>query len=147
MIIDCESCHTRFRLDEARIPATGAKVRCSRCKHAFFLPKPSSNPNEVVEAVVEQTIGAGAARVPEPARDLAQPARAERASASVRSEPEEDDWQFSEEIRVADDEGSIPEQAGTPVSPHPDSFDLTGDFFVNTTDLLIFLGAFGGICN
>ena len=37
MIITCEKCSTRFQLDASRVPATGAKVRCSRCRHAFVV--------------------------------------------------------------------------------------------------------------
>jgi predicted Zn finger-like uncharacterized protein len=37
VIIACEKCSTRFQLDESRVPPTGAKVRCSRCRHAFVV--------------------------------------------------------------------------------------------------------------
>lgn len=37
MIVTCASCLTKFHLDDARIPPRGAKVRCSRCKHVFFI--------------------------------------------------------------------------------------------------------------
>lgn len=37
MIITCQKCSTRFQLDDGRIPLAGVKVRCSRCKHAFFV--------------------------------------------------------------------------------------------------------------
>lgn len=42
MIVTCERCATQFQLDDSRIPATGVRVRCSRCKHAFQvqLPQP-----------------------------------------------------------------------------------------------------------
>ncbi len=38
MIITCTSCLTKFNLDDSRIPARGAKVRCSRCRHVFHVP-------------------------------------------------------------------------------------------------------------
>jgi len=40
VIITCSQCTTRFQLDESRIPEEGVKVRCSRCKHAFFVKRP-----------------------------------------------------------------------------------------------------------
>jgi predicted Zn finger-like uncharacterized protein len=41
MIVVCEKCQTRFKLDRARLPARGAKVRCSRCRHRFHVkPEP-----------------------------------------------------------------------------------------------------------
>jgi len=118
LIITCQECSTSFQLDDARIPAAGARVRCSRCKHAFFLPNPSTSQSEAVQAVVEQTIQGQAGRAPEPARDLA----------AGRHDAEEEEWQFSEEIRVAGDDDAEEADAAQAGSPRADSFDLTGDF-------------------
>ncbi|MDD2309898.1 MAG: DUF3426 domain-containing protein [Desulfuromonadaceae bacterium] len=35
MIIQCEKCRTRFRLDDSRVSDKGVKVRCTKCKHVF----------------------------------------------------------------------------------------------------------------
>ncbi|HIJ95699.1 MAG TPA: DUF3426 domain-containing protein [Desulfuromonadales bacterium] len=35
MIIKCEKCLTKFRLDDARVTEKGVKVRCVKCKHVF----------------------------------------------------------------------------------------------------------------
>ncbi len=35
MIITCENCQSKFRLDDDRVKATGSKVRCSKCEHIF----------------------------------------------------------------------------------------------------------------
>lgn len=135
MIVTCQECSTSFQLDDARIPASGARVRCSRCKHAFFLPNPSASQSEAVHAVVEQVVQGKLGGTPEPTRDLGPGARTERsAAAGVRSEPEEEDWQFSQEIRVAGDDEHDEERVevevavGTPSAGRADSFDLTGDF-------------------
>ena len=126
MIVTCEECSTSFQLDDTRIPAAGARVRCSRCKHAFFLPNPSSSQSQVVQSVVEETIQGKAGHTPAPTRDLGGSPAAVSGPA-VRGEPEEEDWQFSEEIRVADDDEQN-DVRGTRVGlPDPSSFDLTGD--------------------
>lgn len=39
MIIQCEKCQTRFRLDDSRVTAKGVKVRCTKCKHVFTVQK------------------------------------------------------------------------------------------------------------
>jgi predicted Zn finger-like uncharacterized protein len=39
MIVTCESCKTKFQLDPARIKGLGSKVRCSQCKHVFFVSR------------------------------------------------------------------------------------------------------------
>lgn len=41
MIVTCTSCMTKFSLDESKIPAKGAKVRCSKCQHVFFVTPPT----------------------------------------------------------------------------------------------------------
>lgn len=127
MIVTCEECSTSFQLDDSRIPASGARVRCSRCKHAFFLPSPSSSAAQAIESVVAEAIQGRPGRTPAPTRDLGRGAAPDRNSAA-HVEPEEEDWQFSEEIRVAGDDDPGDADRGHPSSPDPSSFDLTGDF-------------------
>lgn len=87
LIVTCEKCATSFQLDEARIPATGARVRCSRCKHAFFLGNPSASQSEAAHSIAAEAAKDSMSRVPSPSVD-----------------PEEEDWQFSEEVRIEGDE-------------------------------------------
>jgi len=42
MVIECERCHTKFRLDENLLKGTGSKVRCSICQHKFILFPPKT---------------------------------------------------------------------------------------------------------
>jgi predicted Zn finger-like uncharacterized protein len=46
MIVQCEQCNAKYRLDESRIPQEKAKVKCSRCQHIFFVAKESSSHRE-----------------------------------------------------------------------------------------------------
>lgn len=39
MIIQCEKCQTRFRLDDSRVTDKGVKVRCTKCKQVFTVQK------------------------------------------------------------------------------------------------------------
>ena len=39
MIVTCESCKTRFRLDPRLIKGLSTKVRCSRCQHVFLVSR------------------------------------------------------------------------------------------------------------
>jgi len=43
MIIQCEKCQTRFRLDDSRVTDKGVKVRCTKCKHVFRVYKEGSD--------------------------------------------------------------------------------------------------------
>lgn len=39
MIIKCEKCQTKFRLDDSKVTDRGVKVRCTKCKHVFRVHK------------------------------------------------------------------------------------------------------------
>lgn len=53
MIIQCDKCATRFRLDDARITPSGVKVRCTKCDNVFIVTPPP--PPEEVQ--VEELFG------------------------------------------------------------------------------------------
>lgn len=42
MIIECHTCHTRFRLDESRIRGRGARVKCRKCGDSIVVLKDSA---------------------------------------------------------------------------------------------------------
>ncbi|GAB7026892.1 hypothetical protein JCM15764A_21400 [Geotalea toluenoxydans] len=39
MILQCDQCNTKFKLDDAKIKEGGVKVRCSKCRHVFLVTK------------------------------------------------------------------------------------------------------------
>lgn len=51
MIVQCETCQTRFRLADEKIKPGGTKVRCSKCKEVFTVTLPEPEPEVVEEAV------------------------------------------------------------------------------------------------
>jgi predicted Zn finger-like uncharacterized protein len=81
MIVVCEGCHKRFQLDDSRIPAKGARVRCKHCHHRFRVPPPGS-----------ASTGAGEGSAEAAARD---------ASLDAASAPSADDTLFGEETSSA----------------------------------------------
>ncbi len=128
MVIACSQCQTRFHVDDARIPEAGIRVRCSKCKHAFFVRPPSASPeaavHEAAEAAVEAAGESAGLPAPEPAVDLPEPVAPaaepdleeppvdaaepepdprDAFGESHESQPadEEDDWQFAIDPPVA----------------------------------------------
>jgi predicted Zn finger-like uncharacterized protein len=85
VIVTCEQCATQFQLDDSKVPEGGIRVRCSRCKFAFFVESPH---------------GPDADRAEDLARDALE--RDPTAAAEER-EPDdfgledESDWQFNED--------------------------------------------------
>lgn len=47
MIIACDHCNTRFRLDDSRVKPEGVKVRCTKCQNVFVVTPPQ--PVEVIQ--------------------------------------------------------------------------------------------------
>lgn len=50
MIVECESCHTKFRLDPARLKSARNKVRCSECGNVFSVSRGEDAPGKEAEA-------------------------------------------------------------------------------------------------
>lgn len=44
MIIQCEQCRTKFKLDDHKVTKRGARVRCAKCRHIFTVHKPDTEP-------------------------------------------------------------------------------------------------------
>ena len=40
MIIQCDQCHTRFKIDDSKVTEKGVKVRCKKCRNIFSVKKP-----------------------------------------------------------------------------------------------------------
>lgn len=52
MIIKCDNCSTKFRLDDSKITEAGVRVRCSRCSHTFIVRKESPEDDETFDALL-----------------------------------------------------------------------------------------------
>jgi predicted Zn finger-like uncharacterized protein len=90
VIITCEQCETQFQLDDSRIPERGARVRCSRCKHAFFVKPATEEAGDPVEQAVKQALAEDEEQRAGSTQELhgASPLRAEA--------EEESDWKFND---------------------------------------------------
>lgn len=62
MIIQCEQCHTKFKLDDSKVTDKGVKVRCAKCKHVFTVTKeqPPEEPVTPFENLLNNTVLAAA---------------------------------------------------------------------------------------
>ncbi len=89
MIVTCQRCETRFQLDDLRVPAAGARVRCSRCKHAFLALPPSASAEQTIHAAAEGALLAEAPTPPSVTEDLPEPLSS--------ATEDEDEWQFADQ--------------------------------------------------
>jgi predicted Zn finger-like uncharacterized protein len=74
MIVTCEQCQARYKLDDSKIKGRGAKITCPRCKHLFVVYNPAGHDN-----VLRMDIGAPAP--PEPPQVAPVPTVASASSA------------------------------------------------------------------
>lgn len=102
LIVECDECSTRFQLDESRIPARGIRVRCSRCKHAFFLKRPDASQAEALQEVATEAAQAAAVPAPDSTQDLSPQSAIDGDAATTvavaeenAESGEEDDWEFN----------------------------------------------------
>jgi predicted Zn finger-like uncharacterized protein len=134
LILTCERCETRFRLDEKRLPAGGARVRCSRCKHAFFVNPGGAPAPDVVHQLAEAAVTQTRPPAPAPSWDLEEDANGRIAQSvhnarrPVAPEPAaadfeaESDWQFEDEMQLGDTGASLDLPNGeAPTPPNADS--------------------------
>lgn len=122
MIIQCEQCRTKFKLDDERVSDRGVKVRCAKCRHIFTVRKDVGQASAPVEVMPD--LAAVAMAAPVAAAD-------ETVRMSFASAPESEVPAFAAEPEVAFDFGAAPEAA----APEMDSSfslgqpDATGSGF------------------
>jgi predicted Zn finger-like uncharacterized protein len=102
VIVTCERCATQFRLDDAKVPQRGVRVRCSRCKHAFFVESPGGVESERVHRVAEEAVTGRPRPTPDATQDLCVPAqrdaRAAESGLDGESGTSESDWEFGDDF-------------------------------------------------
>jgi predicted Zn finger-like uncharacterized protein len=137
VVVICESCSTRFQLDEARIPPKGTLVRCSRCKTTFIVRPPSVSFEETVQDVVAEVTQAGGSSLPEPAEDLFDKGGDDLGETHGRA-PSDDAWEFDEQpaekrprptLGITGPEPAERAPAAPPLEEigSPEDWDLLGD--------------------
>ncbi|MEO0184949.1 MAG: zinc-ribbon domain-containing protein [candidate division WOR-3 bacterium] len=55
MIVECTNCHSKYNIDQSKIPATGVKVRCPKCQNVISIMKEIPQPPPVTEPVQVKT--------------------------------------------------------------------------------------------
>jgi hypothetical protein len=84
-------------LDESKIPAKGAKVRCSRCQHVFFIVPPTESKEEHEPIEDFETFAKQHEELIEPGqREAGVPSRTEVEKKEIAAQEEEEAFLFSE---------------------------------------------------
>ncbi|MEE3326050.1 MAG: zinc-ribbon domain-containing protein [Myxococcota bacterium] len=122
VVVTCTRCATQFQFDESRLPIKGAKVRCSRCREAFFLAHPKSAELAPEARLVEEDLSAS----PNAVSPIAEPLEE---TSPTRSETQEGeslqgadfDWDFDFNAHADEQESSdVPStQSESPAEERP----------------------------
>lgn len=89
MVIECEQCHARFEVNEARLKPGANKLRCSQCRHVFAVTVPAAHPAAVVPPSAPSEVEPTRVAPPVPPRVEVPPPRAEPAPPSPPGHPAE----------------------------------------------------------
>ncbi len=116
MIVTCASCMTKFSLDESKLPAKGAKVRCSRCQHVFVVVPPTEpkeeESTEDFESFIKSQKGIGEPGPKEP--EIPPSQRGGKEGIGFPGEDEEMGFPGEEEALFAE---KAPAKKAAPVTP------------------------------
>jgi predicted Zn finger-like uncharacterized protein len=112
VFVSCDTCHVEYELDESKIPAGGARLRCTNCDHYFVISPPEASDLQSADDLAHDALASedqGGADL-DPGRE---------AAPEGDFDPDgESDWEFNDEVAVSEPE--VEEQA-----PEPD-FDRDG---------------------
>lgn len=136
MVISCPECSTRFRVDENKIPAQGAKIRCARCKHVFAVTPPAPEPAVLNEEPLQEEPSPAMESAPEPPAPPEDPVTETAPAESEETTPADDDFGF-------DDFDSSEIGAGANDELDPSSFDE--DASVSEDDAFSFGDDYGNV--
>lgn len=111
MIVQCDACNAKFRLDDSKVAAKGVKVRCTKCQNVFVVMPPAP-PEETTPPKQEETFGAPFEPTPEPPKkeievDLgrfAEQAAAPPKQEEKKAEPSEWGMDFTFETKPKEEE-------------------------------------------
>lgn len=95
MIIECQTCHARFRLDESRIKGKGARVKCRRCGGSIVVlkdgapspPAPGGDDSFDLGAALRDSAGESPASKPPVGNLIPFPAPARPAEPGAKESP------------------------------------------------------------
>src|SRR5690348_16565150 len=133
MILQCDQCNTKFRLDDSKMKPGGVKVRCSKCRHVFLAgaePEPKQEDSDF-EALLAGLGAPAAEKAAEPAAaenafDFEEPAPAAPAAAAEKPAapaPESEIGDFGDFDFGAEPAPPLTASAATPATDF-DDFDF-----------------------
>ncbi|MBW2715342.1 MAG: zinc-ribbon domain-containing protein, partial [Deltaproteobacteria bacterium] len=127
MLASCDHCFAEYELDDAKIPAGGARLRCKKCDQFFVISPPETSDLQSADDLAHDALSSGDQGEVEP--DL-EAAKEEQVGAKPEPEAaqeeefdpdEESDWQFNDMVEVSEPDEEVEEELES-------AFDRDGEF-------------------
>ena len=117
VFITCGNCDAEYELDDSKIPAGGARLRCTNCDHSFVIVPPEASDLQRADDLARDALSTEAP-------GGADPDPKEEAAPEEDFDPDgESDWEFNEEVGLSEPE----EEEEDAPEPEP-AFDQSGDW-------------------
>ena len=114
MFVSCGTCDTEYQLDDAKIPAGGARLRCTNCNHYFVIAPPAASDLQIADDLARDALSTEAPGEADP-----DPERA--AAPDEDFDPDgESDWEFNDMVEAS--EPAVAEEASE------SAFDRNGEW-------------------
>ncbi len=123
MIIQCEQCRTKFKLDDEKVSDRGVRVRCVRCRNVFTVRKPVAELEPLSPPIAPEASIPAFAAAAEAEFEPATPSPPESMPATFAEEPATDFnfGEIPEPVASADETVLMTAPSATP-APMPVSF-------------------------
>lgn len=129
MIIQCDQCNTKFKLDDAKVSERGTKVRCSKCKHIFIVQKEVPHEEPDLDSLLSG-LGASVTEAEAPAPQTREDWRLSAEEATPRGEEPREEApagstgtmggnEFGEDFFATSEEASPEKEAGEEFGEFP----------------------------
>lgn len=135
MTVQCEKCHTKYRLDDHKVSEQSVKVRCAKCKHIFIAqkaPDPSVETSILPASVPELVPADTEVTVPDIAITSATEAT-DTAVVLTEEPPPVENGEFEQEIAVDLDFGDFLAEQAVENSTQGDKDELYACTDINTS--------------
>ncbi len=116
MIIQCEQCQTKFRLDDSKVADKGIKVRCAKCRHVFSVAQTPPVPEDSASLWQDETDFPSEAE-----QEFATPLQ--ESELDFEPEPQQQDLPSEPTALFGSADFALPEAQPTPFSAVPDDDD------------------------
>ena len=98
MFVSCGNCDTEYELDDAKIPAGGARLRCRNCDHYFVVAPPETSDLESADDLARDAVSNEFPPDGDP-----EPEQEEAAEEDFDPDSESD-WVFNDEVETSEPE-------------------------------------------